>query len=194
MLTTRTLLAVPRAGLALIVVNLWTLTGCAGNALDETDADLGDEAPLRDEHEPASPLLDEAQATSGSLVDPSTSPADGDEAGELGQSQQPLFGSNTCRNVYVAVRNFWDDPITVRSIEYYNASEGRWQTEDLANRTLAANGGLEIWVEDLENTENDWVYSVNLLFDHLDHTHNMHFNIPDRTCLAGVVMFDLFVE
>jgi hypothetical protein len=194
MLTTRTLLAVPRAGLALVVVNLWTLTGCAGNAPDETDADLGDEAPLLDEHEPASPLLDEAHAHSESLVDPSTSPGDDDDAGELGQSQQPLLGSNTCRNVYVAVRNNWDDPITVRSIEYYNASEGRWQTEDLANRTLPANGGLEIWIEDLENTENDWVYSANLLFDHLDHTHNMHFNIPDRTCLAGVVMFDLFVD
>jgi hypothetical protein len=202
--TTRSLLPVPRAGLALVVVYLAALTGCAGTALDETNADLVEEAPLLDEHAPASPLPDEAQEPSSSLTDPSTSPRDGDEASgpaasgreadALGQSQQPLLGSNTCRDVYVSVRNFWNDPITVRSIEYYNASEGRWQTEDLANRTLDADGGLEIWVEDLENAENDTIYSVNLLFDHLDHTHNMHFNIPDRTCLAGHIMFDLFVE
>ena len=74
---------------------------------------------------------------------------------ELGQVQQPLFGSDTCRDVYVSVRNFLNDPITVRSIEYYNGSEGRWQTEDLANRTLAADGGLEIWVENLVHAEND---------------------------------------
>jgi hypothetical protein len=196
--STRSPLAIPRAGLALVVVSLSALTGCAGNALDETSIDPVEEAPLLDEHESASPELDEAQEPP-SLADSSTSPPDGDEAsgrdaGVLGELQQPLFGSNTCRDVYVSVRNFWNDPITVRSIEYYNASEGRWQTEDLANRTLEANGGLEIWIEDLENAENDWIYSVNLLFDHLDHTHNMHFNIPDRTCLAGHIMFDLFVE
>lgn len=175
--STRSLLALSRAGSMLVVAGLSGLTGCAGNAHDESVVDPIDETQPRDEHAPTSPLADDAPQTEA-----------------LGEVQQPLLGSNTCRDVYIAVRNFWDDPITVRSIEYYNASEGRWQTEDLANRTLDANGGLEIWVEDLENAENDRFYSANLLFDHLDHTHNMHFNIPDKTCLAGHIMFDLFVE
>jgi hypothetical protein len=199
----RSLLAVSRAGLAFAVVHLAALTGCAGDALDESHGER-DEDPLREEREPASPALDEALEPPASVAGSNTSPRDGEEASEtagsereagaLGQSQQPLLGGNTCRNVYIAVRNLKSEPITVRSIEYYNASEGRWQTEDLPNRTLDADDGLEIWIQDLENAENDWIYSANLLFDHLDHTHNTHFNIPDRTCLAGNIMFDLFVE
>jgi len=201
--TTRSRLTVPRTGLALVAVSLSALMGCADAAPDEAAPGLVDEAGRLD-HEQAPPLLDEAQERPPSLADPSGSPRDGDgasrptalegEAAALGELQQPLLGSDTCRDVYVSVRNFWSDPITVRSIEYYNASEGRWQTEDLANRTLDANGGLEVWVEDLENTENDMIYSVNLLFDHLGHTHNLHFNLPDRNCMAGLVMFDLFVD
>lgn len=168
----RSLLAVPRASLAFAIVNLAALTGCAGSPHDETELDPIDE--------------------SASPADPSSSPR-GDDAA-LGEVQQPILGSNTCNDVYISVRNFWNDPITVRSIEYYNGTERRWQTEDLANRTLDADGGLEIWIEDLENAENDTFYSANLLFDHLDHTHNMHFNIADKTCLDGHIMFDLFVE
>jgi hypothetical protein len=180
----RSLLAVSRAGLALVVVHVSALTGCAGAAFDEAEPGLVEEATPLDEHQPASALLGEAE-------EPTSTES---EASALGQLQQPLLGSDTCSDVYVSVRNFWSDPITVRSIEFYNASEGRWQTEDLANRTLAANGGLEIWVEDLQGTENDMIYSVNLLFDHLDHYHDLHFNLQDRRCMAGLVMFDLFVE
>lgn len=153
-----------------LALGLAALTGCA-SALDETGADA------------LSPLDEGAEPSLAS-----------DEAGELGALQQPLFGSDACRNVYVAVRNFLNDPITVRSLEYYNVSEGRWQTENLANRTLSANGGLEIWIEDLEHAENDLISSANLLYDHVGHTHDEHFNIPDANCVAGAILFDLFVE
>ncbi|MEY2930808.1 MAG: hypothetical protein RL033_1557, partial [Pseudomonadota bacterium] len=117
---TRSLTAT-HVALALAVVSLSALTGCAGAALDPTELDPTeldptelDRAPIAEAQEPTS--------TEG-------------EAGPLGQLQQPIFGSENCRDVYLAVRNFKSDPITVRSIEYYNGTDDRWQTENLADRT-----------------------------------------------------------
>lgn len=172
------------AGLALAIVQLSALTACGGAASDEQDLDLaGEGTPSPTELGRA--FLDGDDASQLAPIEP--------EANALGQLQQPIFGSNACQDVQIAVRNFKSDPITVRSIDYYNDTEERWQTEDLDNRTLEPDGGLDIWIENLENTRGDLVTLANLYFDHLDHSHHTDFNIDNQTCQDGDIMFDLFV-
>ena len=180
--SSRSCLVARRAGVVLMFSLVGALTGCGGEAGDELGLDVVDEEALLEGGEPGTAPLEASE------------PGASEEADSLGQAQEALLGSNTCQDAYIAVRNLLSDPITVRSIEYYNGTETRWQTEDLPNRTLAANTGLEIWVQDLERTKNDVVYSANLLYDHLSHTHDEHFNIPDTTCVDGIILFDLFVE
>jgi hypothetical protein len=102
-------------------------------------------------------------------------------------AQQPLFGSDACKSVDIRVLNSLSYTITVRSLEYYNASEGRWQTEDLANRDVSP-GAMEFWTPNFENSENDWLYSFNVIYDHPGHNgHVYHVNTPDQTCIPGRV-------
>jgi hypothetical protein len=135
--------------------------------------------------------------------------AEGDEAGQdhdapsgvqattpsIGARQDALLGSNACKNADIRVINSLDFPITVRSLDYYNGSEGRWQHEDLSNK-LVAPGAMEFWTPNFSNTDNDWVYSFDVSFDHDEdaagnsiptHAHVQHINTPDQRCNTGTV-------
>jgi hypothetical protein len=113
-----------------------------------------------------------------------TSAADPDSVAAL---QQPFLGSDSCRTVDIRVLNSLSYPITVRSLEYYNASEGRWQSEDLANRVVSP-GAMEFWTPNFEHAENDWIYSFNVTYDHGSQNGDVyHVNTPDQTCIPGRV-------
>lgn len=113
----------------------------------------------------------------------------------LAVRQEALFGSNACKNADIRVVNELDFPITVRSIDYYNGSETRWQHEDLAN-TVVDPGAMEFWTPTFSNTDNDWIYSFDVHFDHDEdangnsiptHAHVLHINTPDQRCNTGTV-------
>jgi hypothetical protein len=138
-------------------------TGCAG--LDDTD--LG-------------PEFDD-----GAVEDGKGSGESGEPEG-VGSVQQPLFG-NDCRNADIRVVNSLSYPITVKSVDYYNASEGEWRTEDLTNRSVSS-GAMEFWMPNLNGAENDWIYSFNVNYEcHGAHDHSYHINTPDTTCIPGRV-------
>lgn len=113
----------------------------------------------------------------------------------VAQRQDALFGSNSCKNADIRVVNALDFPITVRSLDYYNGSEARWQHEDLTNK-LVSPGAMEFWTPNFANTENDWIYSFDVNFDHDEdasgnpiatHAHVYHVNTPDQRCNTGTV-------
>ncbi|HEX6242898.1 MAG TPA: hypothetical protein VFZ61_18420 [Polyangiales bacterium] len=109
--------------------------------------------------------------------------------------QERLLGSNACKNADIRVLNQLDFPITVRSLDYYNGSETRWQHEDLNNKVVSP-GAMEFWTPTFSNTDNDWIYSFDVHFDHDEdadgnpiatHAHVYHVNTPDQRCNTGVV-------
>jgi hypothetical protein len=109
-----------------------------------------------------------------------------DDPEGIGTQQQALFG-NDCRNADIRIVNDLAYPITVRSIDYYNASEGEWRTEDLSNRVVSS-GAMEFWFPNLNGAENDWIYSFNVNYEcHGSHDHSHHINTPDTTCISGRV-------
>jgi hypothetical protein len=71
----------------------------------------------------------------------------------------------------------------VKSVEYYNASEWRWQSENLTNKTVYP-GSMEFWTPNFEYSENDWIYSFNVIYDN---GQSYHVNTPDQTCIPGRV-------
>jgi hypothetical protein len=110
-----------------------------------------------------------------------------DEADAITTSEQPLFGSDACKSVDIRVLNSRSYPITVRSLEYYNASEGRWQSEDLTNKVVDPTA-MEFWTPNFEYSENDWIYSFNVIYDHGSQSGlSYHVNTPDQTCIPGRV-------
>ena len=103
----------------------------------------------------------------------------------LERVQQPLW--NTCQGADIRVLNSRSDTITVRSIEYYNYTGGRWQTEGLVNKVVTP-GAMQFWWEDLERTDGDTITSFNVTFDHPGHNgHVEHINTPDQACATGRV-------
>ena len=105
---------------------------------------------------------------------------------EIGTQQQALLG-NDCQNADIRVVNNLSYPITVKSIEYYNGSEGQWRTEDLANQTMNS-GTMWFWTPNLDGSDGEWIYSFNVIYEcHGSHNHNYHINTPDSTCATGRV-------
>jgi hypothetical protein len=51
--------------------------------------------------------------------------------------------------VDIRVKSDLSYAITVRSLEYYNGSEGRWMTEDLDNKVVSS-GAMEFWMPNFE--------------------------------------------
>jgi hypothetical protein len=131
------------------------------------------------------------------------SSAEGEDIGSGAEAEPPniatredaLFGSNACKNADIRVLNQLGFPITVRSIDYYNGSETRWQHEDLSNKVVYP-GAMEFWTPNFSNTDNDWIYSFDVHFDHDEdadgnpiaaHAHIHHINTPDQRCNTGTV-------
>lgn len=120
---------------------------------------------------------------------------DAKDSAEIGVQQLAILGSNSCQNADIRIVNSLDFPITVRSIDYYNGSERRWQHEDLDNK-LVTPGAMEFWTPSFSNTKNDLIYSFDVNFDHDEdaagnaiatHAHDHHINTPDTRCNTGVV-------
>jgi hypothetical protein len=109
-----------------------------------------------------------------------------DDPEGIGTQQQALFGSD-CRNADIRIVNNLDYSITVRSVDYYNGSEGQWRTEDLSNRVVTP-GAMEFWSPNLNGSDGDVIYSFNVNYEcHGAHDHSYHINIPDTTCATGRV-------
>lgn len=157
--------SIVRAASRLLIAGtlLALFSACAGLETDETDLDLDDDEAMQDDDVGA--------------------PSDSEE---IGTQQQALFG-NDCRNADIRVVNSLDYAITVKSVEYWNASEGEWRTEDLANRSVSPTA-MEFWMPNLNGAENDWIYSFNVNYEcHGSHNHSYHINTPDTTCIPGRV-------
>lgn len=159
---TRALTSGARSRLFIAGGLLALLTACTVG--DETDLDLETDDEVLDAEE------------GGASSDPE----------EIGTTQQSLFG-NDCRNADIRVLNSLSYSITVKSVDYYNASEGRWQTEDLTNKSVSP-GAMEFWMPNLDGSENDWIYSFNVNYEcHGSHDHSYHINTADTTCIPGRV-------
>jgi hypothetical protein len=103
----------------------------------------------------------------------------------LERVEQPLW--NTCQGADIRVLNSRSDTITVRSIDYFNFTEGRWQSEGLVNKVVTP-GDMQFWWEDLERADGDVITSFNVIFDHPGHNgHVQHINTPDQACATGRV-------
>jgi hypothetical protein len=74
---------------------------------------------------------------------------------ELGSTQQAIFGSDACKRVDICITNGGDEVRDIRYVRYYDASDGKWRKEDLANRDLGP-GERRCWAsQTLEYTKND---------------------------------------
>src|SRR5688572_4134558 len=102
------------------------------------------------------PLQREAETATGA-----TAESDAAAVAAVAAREDALLGSNACKNADIRVLNSLAFPITVRSIDYYNGSETRWQHEDLSN-TLVEPGAMEFWTPTFSNTDNDWIYSFDV--------------------------------
>jgi hypothetical protein len=102
----------------------------------------------------------------------------------VGSQQQPL--GNACR-ADIRVSNLLSYPITVKKVQYWNASTGSRETE-LLNNKVVSSGAMEFWMENLANTQNDLITSWEVFYEcHGSHDHQFHVNTPDETCIAGRV-------
>jgi hypothetical protein len=109
-----------------------------------------------------------------------------DDPEGIGTQQQALLG-NDCRNADIRIVNNLAYPITVRSVDFYNGSEGQWRTEDLSNRVVSP-GAMEFWFPNLNGSEDESIYSFNVNYEcHGSHDHSYHINTPDTTCITGRV-------
>jgi len=148
--------------------SLLALGACGGVAPEEADQALGpNDVVLSDE---------EANAPAGTEG--------------VGSLQQSL--GNGCR-ADIRVSNALSYPITVKKVQYWNASTGSRETELLNNKVVSP-GAMEFWMETLENTQNDLITSWEVFYEcHGSHDHQFHVNTPDVNCIAGTV-FSLDVQ
>lgn len=91
-----------------------------------------------------------------------------DEAA-FGELEQPLLGSDACKDVDIRITNSFEDGnrqarILVLSIEFYSSSEGRYISEDLANAEIAYGSNRWWYNEDLQYLENDTITQVRVHF------------------------------
>lgn len=94
-----------------------------------------------------------------------------EEAAPVAEQQANLFGSDACKGVDITVENNYEDvsrpaAILVRKLEYYSASEGRWLTEDVANKEIAYGSAGTIWDQDLQYAENDTITAWRVIFSY----------------------------
>ena len=145
---------------------LLALTACSCGDADETVLGSELEEDTAREERPAAPL--ESRGATGAL-------------------REPLLGSDACKNADIRVVNWGSDPITVRSMEFYDYSDSTWRYEDLTNRVVYPDGAMEFWTPDLQYTKGDEITSFEVFYDHLDHSHTRHINTPDQVCVTGAV-------
>ena len=107
-----------------------------------------------------------------------------DEEAESIDTQERALG-NACKNVDITIVNSLPFPIEVRSVDYYNASEGRWEWEDLAN-AVVPDGWQGTWEEDLGGAQDERIdaFIVNYVC-HGSHNRSVQVNTPDQTCIAN---------
>lgn len=75
--------------------------------------------------------------------------------------------ADSCRNVKFRVTNGRNISIDLKQVKYYNASEGRWQTEDIKNSDERCDkGGVCILMqgEDLRDSEGDRLTKIIFVF------------------------------
>jgi hypothetical protein len=135
-------------------------------------------------------------------LDPSLSeelPADE----EASTPKQGIFGGDACKSVQIRItnsrtRNGVDTAIEVHKVTYWDASEGDWLTEDLANLMLN-HGTTGVWSdEDLEYTENDLITHFRVYYKYLSGGSwsglvYQEINTVDQTCQANDT-FSMTVE
>lgn len=81
-------------------------------------------------------------------------------------SANAQFG-NTCRNVNFRVKNGKNVAIEIKKVKYYNASEARWETENVKNKSEYCGAGktCELENEDLAGDENDRITKIIFIYE-----------------------------
>jgi hypothetical protein len=84
-----------------------------------------------------------------------------------------IFGSDACKNTDITITNSRtrdgiNTAIEVQYVKYWDASEGAWLMEDLANYSLNFGTGHTWWNEDLEYTENDLITAFRVYYKVLE--------------------------
>ena len=88
-------------------------------------------------------------------------------------AEQPLFGSDACRDVDLKIINSFEDGarsarIRVEYLKFFSASEGRWITEDVANTEIAYGASNWWYNEDLQYAENDTITQWRVYFRYIE--------------------------
>ncbi len=83
---------------------------------------------------------------------------------EIGQVQQPIFGSDACKDARIRIHNLSGQKIKIKGVKYYDTSHG-WRNEGLADRWLD-DGYYITYTETLEYTRNDRITAWKLYYEH----------------------------
>lgn len=101
------------------------------------------------------------------------------------------FG-NTCKNVNFRVKNGKNVAIEIKKVKYYNASEGRWETENVKNKSEFCGIGqtCELENEDLAGDENDRLTKVIFIYEDVNskvERESQVFEPKDSVCRADKI-------
>lgn len=118
------------------------------------------------------------------------------EEAALDETEQPLFGSDACKNADIRITNSFEDVgraarIRVEYVQFYSASEGRYITEDLVNTEIAYGGSNWWYNEDLQYAENDTITAWRVYFRYRESDNDwsdlvyQYIDTPNDVCHAG---------
>ncbi len=84
------------------------------------------------------------------------------------QAAAPFFG-DACKNVKFSVKNQHNSggQIEIREVQYFNKANGKWQTEEVANKV--ANQGATVTTngDDLKDSEGEQITKVKFKYKYL---------------------------
>jgi hypothetical protein len=121
--------------------------GCSAGYENETGSEL-DVTPAEalEYDDDGHPIVEDPapQGHSAHAAAPATSSegaGDSGESSEVGVVQQPLFGSDSCRDIDVEVtnsrwRNGGPTEIEVKYVKYFSYDDGQWRKEDIQNQVV----------------------------------------------------------
>ena len=80
----------------------------------------------------------------------------------------PLFG-DACKNVKFSVKNQHNSGgrIEIRTVEYYNKANGKWQTEQIANKEAAYGATVTTNGDNLRDSEGEQITKIKFRYKYL---------------------------
>ncbi|MFN7931451.1 MAG: hypothetical protein U0Y68_26685 [Blastocatellia bacterium] len=97
------------------------------------------------------------------------------------QAAAPLFG-DACKNVKFTVKNQHNSggQIEIREVQYFNKANGKWQTEQVANKT--ANQGATVTTngDDLKDSEGEQITKIKFKYKYLPTGRGANWSMKSR--------------